>query len=262
MKWDAAKYVEFGDHRDRPFHDLVARIAASEPELVVDLGCGPGNLTATLAERWPKARVMGLDSSAEMLSRSERHANTYENLHFVEADIADWVPDEATDVVVTNAALQWVPGHLELLSGWLRALRPGAWFALQVPGNFDAPSHALMRQLAGSPEWSDKLADVLRHDDAVGTPLQYLEVMLDAGCDADTWETVYYQVLPGENAVLEWVRSTALRPVLGALSDADATRFEEEYARLLRDAYPQNEWGTPFPFRRIFAVARKDGARQ
>jgi trans-aconitate 2-methyltransferase len=256
VKWDAAKYVEFGDYRDRPFHELVARVAASGPERVVDLGCGPGSLTATLAARWPEARVTGLDSSQEMLSRSRQYAESYGNLDFELADIANWTPEEATDVVVTNAALQWVPGHLELLSGWLHDLRPGAWFALQVPGNFDAPSHALLSELAGSPEWSGRLGNVLRHD-TVGTPRQYLETMLDAGCEADVWETVYHQVLPGDDAVLAWVRGTALRPVLSALPAEDAAAFEDEYGRRLQDAYPQMPWGTLFPFRRIFAVARK-----
>ena len=257
MKWDAANYAEFGDHRDRPFHDLVARVGASEPRHVVDLGCGPGSLTATLAVRWPGARVTGVDSSVEMLSGSRQYAEVHENLDFEVADIAGWMPDDSTDVVVTNAALQWVPGHLELLSGWLHGLRPGAWFALQVPGNFDAPSHALLRQLAEAPEWSGRLANVLRHDDAVGTPAQYLETMLDAGCEADVWETVYHQVLPGDDAVLGWVRGAALRPVLSALPAEDAAAFEEEYGRMLRKAYPQMPWGTLFPFRRIFAVARK-----
>ena len=146
MKWDPAKYVQFGDYRDRPYFDLTARIHADAPRSVVDLGCGPGNLTATLAERWPLARVTGLDSSAEMLARSTVHADRVPNLSFGEADIADWMPAADTDVVVTNAALQWVPGHRDMLARWLAALRPGAWFALQVPGNFNAPSHTLDRK--------------------------------------------------------------------------------------------------------------------
>lgn len=257
MKWDPSKYTQFGDHRDRPFYDLTARVRAENPGSVVDLGCGPGNLTATLAVRWPGARVLGLDSSAEMLERGKSLAQAHPNLEFVQADIADWVPDATTDVVVSNAALQWVPGHLQLLREWLLALKPGAWFALQVPGNFDAPSHSLMRELAGSVKWSGKLAGLLRHGDAVGTPAEYLETMLDAGCEADAWETQYYQVLEGDNPVLEWVRGTALRPVLAALSAVDAGLFEEDYAGLLRSAYPGGAHGTVFPFRRIFAVARK-----
>ncbi|GGJ27212.1 trans-aconitate 2-methyltransferase [Paenarthrobacter histidinolovorans] len=257
MKWNPSKYAEFGNHRDRPFHDLVARIQAAEPGLVVDLGCGPGNMTATLADRWPAAHVVGIDSSQEMLAKAEPLTGQFSGLEFLQGDIAEWTPGNDVDVVVTNAALQWVPGHQEMLAGWLEALSPGAWFAMQVPGNFSSPSHTLMRELADSPRWRTQLAGVLRHDDAVGSPADYLGIMLDAGCSADAWETTYQQVLTGEDPVLEWVRGTGLRPVLAALPALEADAFEQEYAGMLREAYPATDHGTVFPFRRIFAVARK-----
>ncbi|MFK0038330.1 trans-aconitate 2-methyltransferase [Paenarthrobacter sp. NPDC090517] len=262
MKWDPSKYVEFGNHRDRPFHDLVARVRADEPRKVIDLGCGPGNLTATLVDRWPEAHVVGLDSSEEMLLKAQslRKQSPQEQsgrLTFQLGDVAQWVPDADTDVVVTNAVLQWIPGHQEMLAGWLRALKPGAWFAMQVPGNFTSPSHTLMRQLAESERWSTRLGGVLRHDGAVGSPADYLGIMLDAGCAADAWETTYQQVLQGDDPVLEWVRGTGLRPILAALSSAEASEFEAEYSALLREAYPSTIHGTVYPFRRIFAVAQK-----
>jgi trans-aconitate 2-methyltransferase len=257
VHWDPAKYGQFGDHRQRPFFDLTGRIDAAAPREVVDLGSGPGNLTATLAERWPEARVMGVDSSPEMLSKAEAHAKQAANLEFRLGDIAAWTPSNETDVVVSNAALQWVPEHRELLPAWLAALRPGAWFAFQVPGNFSSPSHTLLRELADSPAWRARLDGVLRHDDAVADPAGYLDIMLRAGCVADAWETTYLQVLPGENAVLEWVRGTGLRPVLAALSPEDAAEFELGYGQRLAEAYPPTEYGTVFPFRRIFVVARK-----
>jgi trans-aconitate 2-methyltransferase len=256
VKWDPSKYIQFGDYRDRPFFDLTGRIHAEKPHHVVDLGCGPGNLTATLARRWPHAGVLGIDSSPEMLakaaeSRGEPH------LAFELADIAGWMPSADTDVVVSNAALQWVPGHQDLLARWLEALKPGAWFALQVPGNFNSPSHVLMRELADSPRWTGTLNGVLRGGDSVSEPAEYLTIMLDSGCLAESWETTYQQILTGPDPVLEWVRGTALRPVLAALTEEDAVAFQTEYAAALRTAYPGSRHGTVFPFRRIFAVARK-----
>ncbi len=257
MKWDPLKYVQFGDYRDRPFFDLTGRIQAERPSQVVDLGCGPGNLTATLARRWPEAEIVGLDSSAEMLARADAQTRGLPGLSFGLADIAEWMPGVDTDVVVTNAALQWVPGHQEMLARWLAALSPGAWFGMQVPGNFNAPSHTLMRELAASPRWSPQLKDVLRGGESVGEPAGYLRIMLDSGCTADAWETTYQQVLPGPDPVLEWVRGTALRPVLAVLSADEGQAFENDYAAALREAYPGTPHGTVFPFRRIFAVAQK-----
>jgi len=260
VEWDPVKYVQFGDYRDRPFFDLTQRIHAESPRLVVDLGCGPGNLTATLAERWPDAQVVGVDSSESMLEKSAVHAERHPNLRFELGDIASWMPENA-DVVVSNAALQWVPGHERLLPVWLDAMAEGSWFAFQVPGNFGAPSHVLMRELAESPAWAGKLAGVLRHRDAVLEPEEYLRIALDAGWQADAWETSYQQLLQGPDPVLEWVRGTGLRPVLGALDATDAAAFEKDYAVHLRRAYPITPHGTVFPFRRLFSVARKAPAR-
>ncbi|MCC3293466.1 trans-aconitate 2-methyltransferase [Arthrobacter sp. zg-Y411] len=257
MKWDPEKYTQFSSHRDRPFFDLTARIAASSPGRVVDLGCGTGALTAALAARWPGAQVTGVDSSADMIEQAGALEGAPPNLEFIRSRIEDWEPDAGTDVVVSNAALQWVPGHRDLLRKWAKRLDAGAWLAVQVPGNFTAPSHVLMRDLAASARWAPKLEGVLRHADAVAAPDEYLALLVEAGMDADVWETSYQQVLPGEDPVLEWVRGTALRPVIAALTAEELSRFEAEYAALLRSAYPQHGWGTVFPFRRIFMVARK-----
>lgn len=275
--WEPAKYVEFGDFRNRPFFDLTSRITAAAPRTVVDLGCGPGNLTATLAARWPGAAVLGVDSSAAMIAEAARlpvppqpplssghdagpsagaAPHRPPGLAFVQGDIAGWSPDGTTDVVVSNAALQWLPGHRELMAGWLAALRPGAWLGVQVPGNFGAPSHVLMREMAESPRWRKRLAGVLRHADAVGEPADYHGLFLRGGAQVDVWETTYSQLLQGENPVLEWVRGTGLRPVLAALG-AESAAFEREYSALLAEAYPQGEYGTIYPFRRIFMVGEK-----
>ncbi|WP_104092025.1 trans-aconitate 2-methyltransferase [Arthrobacter sp. GMC3] len=262
FRWDPAKYVEFGDYRDRPFFDLTSRVAAAAPVGVVDLGCGPGNLTATLAQRWPAAKVLGLDNSPEMVAAaaSSQHdgGSAGGSLTFSVADIRSWRPAQDTDVVVSNAALQWVPGHQELISGWLAGMHSGAWLAVQVPANFGAPSHKLMRELAESAPWRKRLDGVLRHGDAVGEPGQYHELLLQSGATADVWETTYSQLLAGETPVLDWVRGTGLRPVLAALSEADGQDFEAQYSLLLDAAYPRGEFGTIFEFRRIFMVAAKN----
>ena len=257
MRWDPGKYTEFRHHRDRPFFDLVSRIGAATPKRVVDLGCGPSTLTATLAERWPGAAVIGLDSSPAMIDRARSLSDAPTNLRFVQADIAGWQPDADVDVVVSNAAFQWVPDHARLIRGWLGRLAPGSWFAFQVPGNFRSPSHTLMRQLAEGDQWRARLGGVLRHDDAVLDPADYLTLFLEVGWLADVWETTYLQLLPGDDPVLEWVRGTGLRPILGALGDGDARAFEAQYAGLLRAAYPPTARGTVFPFRRIFCVGHK-----
>nr|WP_223695275.1 trans-aconitate 2-methyltransferase [Leifsonia poae] len=256
MRWNPTAYDRFDRERSLPFFDLVSRIRAEAPRRVVDLGCGPGSLTAALAERWPGSEVVGLDSSPDMLEKARGLPQAPATLHFELLDIAEWMPGPADDVVVTNAALQWVPNHRELLPVWLDALAAGAWFAVQVPGNFGADSHRLLRETAAEPRWSSRLAGVLRHEDAVGEPADYLALLLDAGFSAEAWETTYLQVLPGADPVLDWMRGTSLRPVLTVLGH-DAAAFEADLAPRLRGAYPAGPHGTVYPFRRLFAVGRK-----
>lgn len=253
MKWDPVQYGRYADERGRPFLDLLGRIGASSPRRVVDLGCGPGNLTALLASRWPSAVVEGLDSSPEMIAS----AASVPGVWFRVEDVRTWDVPEDADVVISNAVLQWVPEHAALVSRWAAALPAEGWLAFQVPGNFGSPSHQLMRSLAGSPRWAEQVGDVLRHDDAVLSPSDYASLLLDAGLSVDVWETTYLHVLTGPDPVLQWVRGTGLRPVLAALG-SEAAEFEASYAGLLRAAYPADTSGrTVFPFRRLFAVAHK-----
>jgi trans-aconitate 2-methyltransferase len=255
--WDPVVYRRFGDERARPFLDLLARVGAQDPAVVVDLGCGEGRGTAVLADRWPGARVIGVDSSPEMLAAA---AATAERVEFVEGDVRDWVPDGPVDVVISNAVLHWITGHERLLADWAGWLRPGGWLAVQVPGNFRAPTHALLAELCRSAAWADRLAEVAPRPDAVLEPAGYLDVLTGAGLAADVWETTYLHVLTGADPVLGWVRSTVLRPALARLGDDDAARFTAEYAAALRTAYPVRADGTTvLPFRRVFAVgARPD----
>jgi trans-aconitate 2-methyltransferase len=255
--WNPDRYTQFSAERSAPFFDLLARVRTGSPRRVVDLGCGPGNLTLTLAERWPEAEVVGLDSSTDMLETARALPDLPSNLRFERADIAEWTPSPVDDVVVTNAALQWVPTHTALLPRWFAALPAGATFAMQVPGNFDSPAHTLLRDQALSEPWRAKLGDaaLLRDDDTVLTSAGYLALALDAGLEATAWSTEYLHLLHGENAVLDWGRGTRLRPVLSLLGADDAAAFEAEYAAALIAAYPPGPHGTIYPFLRHFLAA-------
>jgi trans-aconitate 2-methyltransferase len=252
--WDPAVYLQAADERARPFFDLLARVGAERPHTVVDLGCGPGNLTRALADRWPGAAVRAMDSSPDMVAAARASG-----VDAVLGDVTVWTPGQHDDVVVCNAVLQWVPGHVDLLREWVPRLAPGAWLAFQVPGNFAAPSHVLIRELAAGPRWGPQLAGLLRDEHAVGDPADYAAVLAGGaagGCEVDAWETTYLHRLTGPDPVLRWVTGTALRPVRTALDDADWAAFTAELAPLLRHAYPPSADGTTwFPFRRIFAVA-------
>ncbi|GLX54242.1 trans-aconitate 2-methyltransferase [Streptomyces hygroscopicus subsp. hygroscopicus] len=263
--WDPEQYLRHAGHRARPFADLLARVPAlpgARPR-IADLGCGPGNVTASLAGRWPTAHITGYDNSPEMLDRAhtEHEGPTAGGgrLEFAHADARDWTPEEPYDLIVSNATLQWVPGHLDRFADWIAALAPGGTFAFQVPDNIDAPLHALMRELAAAPRWKDRLAGVLRRTGSVYDPGVYLDRLARLGCAPDVWHTTYLHVLAGEDPVLDWVKGTGLRPALTALADDPEARdaFLAEYRDLLRGAYPSAPYGTVLPFRRLFAVAVK-----
>jgi trans-aconitate 2-methyltransferase len=253
--WDVATYTRFSDERSRPFADLLARVRPPSPTTVVDLGCGEGTMTAGLAGRWPGARVIGVDSSAEMLAAARPIPG---RLEFVRGDVREWSPDAPVDVVVSNAVLHWVPGHVDVLLRWAGWLSPGGVLAVQVPGNFRAPTHALLDALCRSPRWADRLADAGPRPDTVLEPAEYDDVVTSAGLEPDVWETTYLHRLSGADPVLAWVRSTVLRPVLARLSAAEAAAFSAEYATGLRAAYPERADGTTLlPFRRIFVVGSR-----
>jgi trans-aconitate 2-methyltransferase len=252
--WNPRQYRAYASHRARPFFELLARVDAEAPSYVADLGCGPGERTADLATRWPGAVIEGIDSSERMIAEARRSATG--SVRFAVGDLADWAPERPVDVIFSNAALQWVPGHRRLLPKWAEALAPGGWLAFSMPGNFDGPSHTLLRELCESPRWGDRLGTVNRHN-IVGDPQEYLELLSDLGCDVDAWETTYLQVLQGEDPVIEWMKGTALRPAFDVLTDeAERQEFLAELTGLLGQAYPRHPYGTVFPFRRIFVVAR------
>ena len=248
--WDPERYLTYADERGRPFLELLARIPAAAPGRVVDLGCGPGNLTGLLKERWPDAEVTGVDSSPEMVARAREVAGIDVRV----GDVRTWEPTGAVDVLLSNATLQWVPGHLELLPRLVGQVAPGGWLAFQVPGNFDEPSHTVRRDLAAQEPYAAYTAGVAvpdAHDAAT-----YLDALARLGCTVDAWETTYLHVLTGEDPVFTWVSGTGARPTLQALPDDLRPRFEAELKGRLREAYPVGPAGVVLPFRRVFVVGQ------
>lgn len=260
--WDPQQYLRHAGHRARAFVDLLAHVPeppANAPR-IADLGCGPGNVTRLLADRWPTAHITGYDNSPEMLDRAhvdhEGPTPGGGRIDFAAADVRTWAPPEPYDLIVSNATFQWVPGHLDRFPAWIDALAPGGAFAFQVPGNFDEPSHTIRTDIADRTPYAEHVRDVAvpsSHE-----PVDYLRVLLALGCEADVWETTYLHVLTGPDPVFDWVSGTGARPTIQALPEELRGEFEDEFRRLLREAYPADTSGrVVLPFRRIFAVARK-----
>jgi trans-aconitate 2-methyltransferase len=264
VNWDPQQYLKFANDRGRPFADLLARVAVPHARRVVDLGCGPGNATATLAGRWPDAHVYGIDADPAMVEAAQALAGP--RLSFGRQDVRAWQPDEPVDVIVSNAVLQWVPGHVDLLPRWVDALRPGGALAFQVPRMSGSPAGRVFTEVATAPRWRDRLAGisaptVAAADNGIVRPTdEYVTLLGDLGCRVDAWETVYYHVLAGEDPVLDWFSSTGLRPYLDALDPDRRAEFRSEVAAGLRRAYPRRPFGTVLPFRRCFVVAYRAGA--
>ena len=251
--WDPSQYLKFADHRLRPALDLLARIPGEAPRSIWDLGCGAGNVTKLLKDRWPAAQVTGVDGSRDMLVK----ARAIDGISWVEGDIAHWSAPQPADVVYSNAALHWIDDHARLLPHLLHQLARGGAMAVQMPRNFKAPSHTLLYETAGSGPWAATLVPYLRTS-PVAPPEAYYDMLMPHATHIDIWETEYLHVLQGENAVLEWTKGSAVRPLLDRIEADQRPDFLAAYAARLRGAYPQRSDGmTLFPFRRLFIVAQR-----
>lgn len=252
--WDPKQYLKFADARLQPAVDLLARIAPVDPGRIYDLGCGAGNVTRLLRQRWPKADITGVDSSGAMLTHA---ASASRDITWVQQELAHWQPNVAADLIFSNAALHWLPNHLELLPRLVSCLSPGGWLAIQMPRNFAAPSHALIAEVVRDGSWKPDLQALLRPT-PVESPFFYYQLLAPLCEDIEVWETEYLQVLRGPDPVKEWVKGTWLKPLLDRLDQDEQQRFEADYARRLRIAYPALASGvTLFPFKRIFICARR-----
>ncbi|MEZ4713439.1 MAG: methyltransferase domain-containing protein [Caldilineaceae bacterium] len=257
-RWDPNQYLKFADHRLRPALELLERIPVQAPRVIYDIGCGTGQITRLIAERWPDATVYGLDNSPDMLAKAGAEPSA---IQWVEADIHAWAPDEAPDLIYSNATLQWLAEHDILFPRLAGFLQPGGCLAVQMPLSWGMPSHVLMRETLadggadgaalGTAELRQAVARKWVEDAA-----DYYD-LLEADCRSlDIWETEYLQILAGDDPVLEWVKGTGLRPILNALGDAEREQFLAVYAARLRTAYPLRANGhTLYPFRRLFLVA-------
>ena len=252
--WDPTQYAKFGDHRLRPALDLIGRIPDIGPTRIVDLGCGPGEITEMLAARWPEAETVGLDSSPDMLKKA---ASLKGRARFVAGDVAGWVAKPKVDLLFSNACLQWLPDHDRLFPRLIEQVAPGGTIAIQMPHNHDQPSHRIIAELAEEVPFKAPLTGKLRHD-PVASSDAYWRTMKPLVAKLDVWEIDYLQALTGDDPVLNWTMGTALRPVLDALEETLKARFIEKYRDGLRRAYPREaEGSTLFPFRRLFILAER-----
>jgi trans-aconitate 2-methyltransferase len=251
MKWDPSCYGAHADHRLRPGLELISRIAI-DPALVYDLGCGTGELTHYLSQRWPGAKVIGIDNSLEMVSRAQPSAN----VRFLPQNIEDWMPESAPDLIFSNAALHWVADHESLFPRLLDQLSPGGVLAIQMPDNWDEPTHVVIDQEIARRGWRTRLENHILHH-PVARIEQYL-TWLAAASQIDAWRTTYYQSMAGIDPVLSWVRGSVLVPVRAALTEDEFASLETGLAAKYRSAYPPQPDGTTLmPMSRLFLVARR-----
>lgn len=257
MRWSPSQYQRFTGPRLQPGLDLLARLPdLDEARVVVDLGCGTGELTRLLGSRYPLARAVGIDNSDEMLARARSSGDGEgDRVTFESGDIASWAPSTPVDVLYSNAALHWVGHHESVFPRLVSSVRPGGVFAAQLPANFSAPSHALLREVAALPAFRDRVR--LSHAPVLASS-RYFDFLSPLARTVDIWETEYLHVLEGDDPVLEWVRGTALLPVQAALDPPSLQAFVDLYRRRLAAAYPRRPDGrTLFPFRRLFMLAQR-----
>ena len=249
--WNPALYLAFEDERTRPPRDLLARVPLARPRRVIDLGCGPGNSTELLAQRWPDAEVIGVDNSPAMIEQARARLP---GLRFELADLASWTPPEGTDLLFANAVFQWVPDHLDVLARLLDQLPPGGVLAVQMPDNVNEPSHLLMEEAAAAGPWAVRVAGAAR--DVLPAVGVYYDRLAPLARQVDIWHTLYNHPLAGPGAIADWFRSTGLRPYLAPLDVAEREAFLADYTARLARAYPARVDGKVLlRFPRLFIVA-------
>ena len=255
MSWDPHLYLQFGDERTRPGADLLSRIDLVQPNRIVDLGCGPGNSTRLLRQRWPKAALLGLDNSPEMIAMARQ---SFPEGSWMLENIAGWHDPESFDLVFSSAALQWVPNHRSLFPTLMARVKPGGVLAAQMPAHFASPLHRQILEVADAPHWRDQMA-AARTAIGVEPPSFYYDLLRPIAARIELWETEYIHIMESVEAILRWIGGTGLRPFLDALTEAaEKEAFEDLLLDRLKQAYPpQKDGAVLFPFRRLFLVAHR-----
>jgi trans-aconitate 2-methyltransferase len=252
--WNPTQYLRFGNERLQPALDLLSRIPLEDPSTIYDLGCGTGTVTAMLQERWPGANVTGIDSSETML---ERAAALDTKVAWQQQDLNDWTPEPAADFLYSNAVLHWLDDHEMLFPRLMQGLNPGGVLAVQMPGNFSAPTHTLIAETARAGHWRELLEPELR-EQPVLDPTAYYDILSPHATRLDFWETSYLHVLQGDDPVVEWTKGSILGPLLALLDDTDKEAFLEAYRAPISKAYiRRGDGSTLLPFRRLFLIAVK-----
>ncbi|WHZ12732.1 MAG: Trans-aconitate 2-methyltransferase [Burkholderiaceae bacterium] len=253
--WNPALYRRYEDQRTRPAHELLARVPLISPARVVDLGCGPGNSTELLRQRFPDAELLGIDSSDAMLASARKRLP---QIAFAAGDIGSWTPEQPPDLIYANAALQWVPVHEALVPRLFAALAPGGVLAIQMPDNQQEPTHRLMRELAGRPPWAEIIGDAGRARAELLSVGGYYDLLASQAAELEIWHTTYQHPMESAAAIVEWVRSTGLRPFVDPLPPALAASYLAEYESRVAAAYPRRGDGRRLlAYPRLFIVARR-----
>jgi trans-aconitate 2-methyltransferase len=251
--WSPDLYLAFEDERTRAAADLLAHAPLQTARRIVDVGCGPGNSTELLRRRFPNADILGIDTSPAMLDAARARLPS---ARFAIADATGWTPDGGVDLVFANATYQWVPNHLGQLPRVLGALQTGACLAVQMPDNLAEPTHRLMQKIAEAGAWSARLSGAPR------PPLPpmsaYYEALAPGAARFDIWRTTYVHVMASAAAIVDFLRSTGLRPFLDPLSEAERADFLSLYETEIAAAYPPMADGRRLlPFPRLFIVAMR-----
>jgi trans-aconitate 2-methyltransferase len=254
-EWNPALYSRFEDERTRPARELLGRVPLEHARYVVDLGCGPGNSTELLVQRFPAAEVVGLDNSNPMLESARKRLP---GVRFEFADISQWQPSQAPDLVYANAALQWVPDHAALFPRLFSLLAPGGVLAVQMPDNHQEPTHRAMREVAALPEFASTIGDPARLRPPMSTIQQYYDYLARDAEEVDVWHTIYQHRMASPAAIVEWVSATGLKPFMAPLDDAQRKAYLADYERRIDVAYPVRADGKRLlAFPRLFLIAKK-----